>query len=54
MTTALYLLRCKQANLAIDELEQVTMGMVMDMLTEQMNDEAEYPLKPTQQDFDSF
>lgn len=54
MSTALYLLRCKQNNLSFSELDEITIGMAVDMFTEQGNDSYDYPLKPTQQDFDRF
>ena len=54
MTTALYLLRCKQNYLSIAELDEITMGLAVDMFTESANDSYDYPLKPTQQDYDNF
>ena len=54
MTTGLYLLRCKGLGLSISELEQIDYGLVLDMLTEQANDECTYPFKATQDDFDKF
>jgi hypothetical protein len=38
----------------MDDLEQLTIGIVLDMLTEQKNDDFEYPYKATQADFDRF
>ncbi len=54
MTTALFMLRCKEIGLTFSETENMTIGMVFDMLTERQNDEYEYPLKATQADFDKF
>ena len=54
MTTPLFLLRCKQIGLSLDELELITIGMVNDMFIEKENDECKYPYKAQQSDFDSF
>jgi len=54
MTTGLYLLRCKELGLTVFELEEIEFGLVMDMLTEQGNDQHKYPYKATQKDFDRF
>lgn len=54
MTTALYLLRCMEAGLHISELPMLTVGMVIDMLTEKNNDGEEYEQIATQDDFDRF
>lgn len=54
MTTALFLLRAMQAGLSIRDLDLLTVGMVMDIFTERINDDYKYPLKATQADFDRF
>ena len=54
MTTPLFLLRCKQIGLSLNELELLTIGMVNDMFIEKENDEYKYPYKARQSDFDSF
>lgn len=54
MTTALFMLRCKELNLSFEEESEITMGMVYDMLTERQNDSAKYAQKATQEDFDRF
>lgn len=54
MTTALFMLRCKEIGLTFPETENITIGMVFDMLTERQNDEYKYPQKATQEDFDKF
>ena len=48
------MLRCKELGLTIDELDQIDYGLVMDMLTEKLNDDEEYPYKAGQKDFDKF
>lgn len=58
ITPALLLLRCKELGLSIDELEQITEGMVLDLLTEKSNDEwyrkNKIAYKANQSDFDKF
>ena len=54
MTTGLFMLRCKELGLSVFELESIDYGLVIDMLTEQGNDEYKYPYKATQKDFDKF
>lgn len=54
MTTALFLLRALQAGLSMADLDCLTVGMVMDIFTERINDDYKYPLKATQADFDKF
>lgn len=49
-----YLLRCKQLGLSIDELDYLSCGMVWDLLTEQSNDECDYPKIAEQKQFDEF
>ncbi len=51
---ALFLLRCVQNNIRIEDLDNLDVGMVFDILTEAANDNAEYDLKATQEDFDKF
>ena len=48
------MLRCKELGLTIQELDELDFGLVMDMLTEQGNDQHEYPYKESQSDFDKF
>lgn len=47
MTTALFLLRCTQVGLRINDLDYITMGMAYDMMTEAQNDDYDYPYKAT-------
>ena len=54
MTTPLFLLRCLQLGLSIHDLDYLTIGLVLDMFTEKRNDEYEYAVVATQDDFDRF
>lgn len=54
MTIGLFLLRCKELGLSINELENIDYGLVEDMLTEKNNDSYDYPYKATQEDFNKF
>lgn len=51
---AIFMLRCAHFGLSDEALEDMTMGMVYDMLTEEANDREEYPIEATQADIDSF
>lgn len=46
MNGSIFMLRCAQLGLSKTDLDDMTMGMVFDMLTEQSNDGEKYPLKP--------
>lgn len=52
MTTALYLLRCKQMGFSLWELEYLSTGQVFDVFTESSNDSAKYARVASQEDFD--
>ena len=54
MTTPLFLLRCKQLGLSMQELELLSIGLIDDMFIEKENDDSDYPQKATQNDFDTF
>ena len=54
MTTALYLIMCKDLGLSLDELDQITEGMVWDMVIEKGNDQYEYPMIAGQQQYNDF
>ena len=54
MNTAVYLLRAKQIGLTLEELDQLSMGMVLDMFVERHNDDYNYKAVATQSDFDGF
>lgn len=47
-------LRALQIGLKISDLDQITVGDLIDMLIESENDGYEYPIKATQDDFRSF
>lgn len=54
MTTALFLLRCTELGLSMQDLEELDMGMIFDMFTEKSNDDVEYPKVATQDDMNKF
>mgnify|MGYP000941336992 CR=1 FL=1 len=54
MTTALFLLRCVQLGLSMQDLELLTIGMINDMYVESRNDDVKYGTLATQEDFDKF
>ena len=54
MTTPLFMLRAVQLGVAIQDLELLSIGFVLDMLTEAQNDSFKYPNMATQSDFDRF
>lgn len=54
MTTPLYLLRCVELGISIRDLDLLTVGMVLDMCVEKANDNTEYQVVATQEDFDRF
>lgn len=54
MSTALFLLRAAQLGLTMADLDGLTMGMVMDLFTEALNDQEDYCVLATQDDFDRF
>lgn len=47
---AVFMLRCAQLGLSDEALQGMTIGMVYDLLTEQANDNEEYPVKGDQED----
>lgn len=53
-TTGLYVLRCLQAGLSLSDLELLTIGQVLDIITEAGNDTEKYDQLATQADFDKF
>lgn len=53
-TTALFLLRCAEMGLSMDDLESLDVGMVYDMFTERANDSVEWKQLATQDDMDRF
>ena len=48
------MLRAKQSNLTLKELNMMSFGFVMDILTELSNDSFDYPIKATQADIDRY
>lgn len=54
MNTALFVLRCLQIGLRLSDLDLIDEGMAYDMMTESLNDTAEYKTMATQEDFDRF
>ena len=55
MTTPLFLLRCVQLGLSIEELDLLTIGMVNDIFIESQNDEYKgWRRVADQSDFDRF
>ena len=54
MTTPLFLLRCLQVGLNIDDLDKIDIGLVNDMFVEMANDHCEWDYKATQADIDAF
>jgi len=54
MTTPLFLLRAVQLGISIRDMDLLTIGLIMDMHTENMNDNVTYPDMATQKDFDKF
>lgn len=54
MTVALFLLRCSELGLSMKDLDELTIGMVDDMLVEKLNDSYEYKVIADQSDFDRF
>lgn len=54
MTTALFMLRSIQLGLSLEELSYLSIGMVIDMITESGNDNCEYDTIATQEDINRF
>lgn len=48
------MLRCAELGLSRQDLDDMTMGMVYDMLIERANDQEKYPYKATQDDIEAF
>lgn len=53
-TGATFMLRCAELGLSIADLDDMTMGMVYDMLIERTNDHEKYNYKATQEDINNF
>lgn len=54
MTTPLFLLRSVEIGISISDLDLLTVGLVIDMWTEKVNDSVKYNKIATQDDFDKF
>lgn len=54
MTVALFLLRCVEVGLSMEDLDELTVGMVNDMFTEKANDNYDWKEMASQDDFDRF
>lgn len=54
MTTPLFLLRCMEVGISVSDLDLLTVGLVLDIWTEKMNDGVKYRRVATQEDFDKF
>ena len=54
MNTAIFMLRCKELGLSVDDLENIEYGLVQDMMIEKSNDRHDYPYKAEQKDYDNF
>ena len=48
------MLRCVELGLSEEALREMTVGMVFDMMIEQLNDQENYPYKATQDDIKAF
>lgn len=48
------MLRALEIGLKLSELEEITVGELLDILIEHGNDQYEYPIKATQEDFERF
>lgn len=51
MTTALLLLRAAQLGIPVSDLDTLSVGMLLDMYTEALNDHEEYAIIGTEEDF---
>ena len=54
MTTALFLLRCTELGLSMNDLDYLSIGMVNDMFVEKSNDEYDWKDLADQSDFNKF
>lgn len=51
MSTALLLLRAAQLGIPVSDLDTLSVGMLLDMYTEALNDQEEYAIIGTEEDF---
>lgn len=54
MNTPLFVLRCLQIGLRIEDLDMLEEGFVLDMMTEHANDSETYDQVATQEDMNRF
>ena len=54
MTKPLFLLRSVEIGISIQDMDLLTVGLVIDMWTEKANDGVKYNRVATQEDFDKF
>ena len=54
MSLALFLLRSFEVGIALDDLDQLTIGLVLDIWSEKSNDTCKFRRVATQDDFDKF
>lgn len=54
MTTPLFMLRAVQLGVSIQDMDLLTIGLVLDMYTESANDNVKYADLATQEDFNKF
>lgn len=54
LTVGLLLLRCIQVGIPLSDLDLLDIGMIIDILKESSNDDAEWYEVATQEDFDKF
>ncbi len=54
MTTPLFLLRCVEIGISIADLDLLTIGLVLDVWTEKLNDSAKYASLASQDDMNRF
>ena len=54
MTTPLFLLCCVEVGISIQDLDLLTIGIVLDMWTEKANDDMKYKQVAQQEDFNKF
>ena len=54
INSAVYLLRAVQMGLSICDMENLDEGMIIDLLTESVNDTADYQTLASQEDMDGF
>lgn len=54
MTTPLFLLRCMQLGLTMQDLDLLSIGLINDIYAESRNDECKYAQLAIQEDMDKF